>query len=1157
MAFNPTVEQTAAMEEKGAVLVSAAAGSGKTAVLVERVIKMLLNRENPVFANRLLIVTFTNAAAAEMLSRIEARLFCEQEKNPEDELINRQIYLIKSADICTIDSFCILLVRDNFALCGIEPDFKVTDENSLYTVRSEVLSEILSEYLENPSEDFKLLLALAGCRYGEGELARLIDGIYIDSLKKPFSDSYIRSFKAPYDYTFNKDHVWQKYAFSVARKTVGEMKVKVERMAEAALYSEAVAKATVYTEVVSALVNDIEAAVCSGDFNTVFEAVRSAELAKLPPKSGEELKTLKGNVAAGIDKIRYFFSDKEEDISGDIERLSPAVELLISITETYREKLFSRLKEENVFSFDDVEQMAFSLLAAKGENGEIIRTPRADELIDRYDEVLVDEFQDVNDLQNALFELLSDNSRKLFIVGDVKQSIYAFRGSNPDIFLKKKDLYADYKTATGNAKRIFLSSNFRSRKGICDSVNYFFSKIMAGQAGDIVYGEDEKLKPKAEYPENNDTATDFLVIDKVDDDSKDSLVQTEACAICDYIKGVMSGGKLLKDADGGLREPAYGDFCILLATLKNKSGVIADILNKNGIPANVSDGSFFDSTEVSVALSLLHVIDNPQKDVYLLRLLMSPLYNFTAEDMAKIRLMSKNGSLYSALLNFAAEDEKTDKFLFAISEIRKMTYMLTLGEFVAYAFDKTDIINIFSSLPGGAIRAENLMKIMRLATEYSSGLNGSLYGFLKYVETLPESSLKTTVSTDDNCVRIMSIHGSKGLQFPICIVAGLSHKMNKSDSYYRCLYSGDYGIGFNYYDKSITDKRETLSHKILSEENLKRIAQERLRLLYVALTRAEEKLCLVCCLDNAEKALVRAADATDMGLSGIKTDFIMKAQDSAAYILAAAVIHPDAGILRQMANKKIYTSDTESRISVKFIDALDLSSAEGSEIKSPLPDSELADRIKQNMGYKYPFESLSRIPAKTSVSSIANREEIESFAMTDRPAFMEKEGLSAAGRGTATHKVMQYISLDGIPDIESEILRILSENRISETEAAAVDREALKRFFQSDVSKRIRNSETVKREMRFLTELPVSYYGAANDTDDKFILQGAVDLCFVEDGGVVVLDFKTDKVKQAEELKERYSAQLDIYAEACRKIFNLPVKEKIIYSFALSSEMKI
>ena len=801
--------------------------------------------------------------------------------------------------------------------------------------------------------------------------------------------------------------------------------------------------------------------------------------------------------------------------------------------------------------------MAFSLLAKPGENGEIIRTPRAQELISRYDEVLVDEFQDVNDLQNTLFEILSDDSGKLFIVGDVKQSIYAFRGSNPDIFLKKKDLYDDYETANGNAKRIFLSSNFRSRKGICDSVNYFFTKIMTGQAGDIVYEREEMLKPKAEYPENKDTATDFLVIDKVDDESKDTVVETEAYVICDYIKEVMSKGKLLKGEDGSLREVSYGDFCVLLATLKNKSGAIADILNKNGIPANVSDSSFFESTEVVTALSLLHIIDNPQNDVCLLRVLMSPLYNFTAEDMANIRIAGKKVSLYSSLLTFAADNKKAQDFLTSLSELRKMTFMLTVSEFVAYAFDKTDMINIFSSLPGGNLRTENLMQLMRLATEYSSGLKGSLYGFLKYVETLPENAVKSTVSDDKNSVKIMSIHGSKGLQFPICIVAGLSHKMNRLDSYYPCLYSSDYGIGFRFLDKNTGDKKEMLSHRILAEENLKRIAQERLRLLYVALTRAEEKLCLICCLDNAERALTRAAQATDMGLSPISADFIKGAINSAQYMLAAAVIHPDAQILRQVADKKIYTSDTESRISFKFIDAASIKRTESGESETALPDTELADKIKRNIDYKYPFELLSGIPAKTSVSNIANKEEIEDFAMTDRPAFMEKDGLSAAGRGTATHKVMQYIALDRIPDVESEILRILSENRISENEAAAVNRAAIKRFFESDIAKRIINAKTVKREMRFLTELPVSYYSGVAGTDDKFILQGAVDLCFVEDGGVVVLDFKTDKVKRAEELKERYSAQLDIYAEACQKIFGLPVKEKIIYSFALSSEIKI
>lgn len=1158
MAFKPTDEQRAAMEKKGSILVSAAAGSGKTAVLVERVIKMLLDRENPVFANRLLIVTFTNAAAAEMLSRIEARLYEELEKSSEDELVNRQIYLLKSADICTIDSFCIRLVRDNFALCGIEPDFKVTDDNSLYSLRSGVLGEIINGYEENPDEDFRFLLDLAGCRFGEGELLKLIDSVYTDSLKKPFPSAYIASLKAPYFEPFDKNHIWQKYAFSAASETINDAKIAVGRMAEAALYSEAHDKATVYAEVVSNLVSDVEAAVNSGDWDTCFETVHSAGLGKLPAKCGDEMKALKGEISACIDKISRYFSNCEAEVKKDISNTARAVGLLCGIIEIYRERLFTKQKRENVFSFDDVEQLAMSLLVSLDEAGNTVKSGRADELISRYDEVLVDEFQDVNDLQNTLFELLSDNSKKLFIVGDVKQSIYAFRGSNPDIFLKKKDSYGDYLTAgDSKGKKILLSSNFRSRKGICETVNFFFEKIMTSKVGNLVYGEDEMLIPAADYPENGVSDTDFLVIDKVDDDSDDGIVESEAAAISEYIKEVTSSGKILKGENGDLREPDYGDFCILLATLKNKSGIIADILNKNGIPANVIDSGFFDTTEILTALALFHVIDNPQSDVYLARVLMSPLYGFTAEDLAEIRTGRKEMSLFSSLSLYAANSEKAQRFLSEISGIRRMSCLLPISGFVAYTMDKTDMINTFYSLPGGSLRAENLMRFMRLANEYSEGSSGSLFGFLKYVETLPENAVKTSASDDGHSVKIMSIHGSKGLQFPVCIVAGLSHRMNKTDSYNSCLFSSDFGIGFKYYDREKADKSENLAHKILSEENLKRIAQERLRLLYVALTRAEEKLCLVCCLDNAQRTLLRAAAATDMGLGEINANFIKNAQNSADYILAAAILHPDAEILRKTVERKIHISDTKSRISFKFTDAAKQGERENTKIAPITADGKLSLKIRENIGYEYPFAALSSIPAKTSVSMMANRQEAEGFAMSDRPAFMEKSGLSAAGKGTAAHKIMQYIKLDRVPDIDSEIARLLSENRITENEAKAVDRNIIKRFFESDIYRRIAASKDCRREMRFLTEFPVSYYGDTAGRDEKFIVQGAVDLCFAEPDGVVVLDFKTDRVNSPEELKEKYSKQLSIYAVACEKIFSKPVKEKIIYSFSLSKEIPI
>lgn len=1158
MAFNPTPSQTAAIEQKGCVLVSAAAGSGKTAVLVERVIKMLTDRENPVPANRLLIVTFTNAAAAEMLARIESRLYAELEKNPADELISRQKYLIKSADICTIDSFCIRLVRDNFALCGVEPDFRVTDDNSLSAIRSEVLSRIIDGYLLSGNSDFNLLLDLANCKFGEGNLNALIDSVYKSSLKMPFPKEYIEGLKSPYTVPFSSGNIWYDYCFSYADSVIKSIRQSVEKLAEEALFCEASADASNIALSVSGVIASVDEAVKSNDWNTLFNTLSASDIPNSRKKLTDSFKSIRKEICADIDSVREFFYASKEEIEGDIAKLLPAVSLFCRIVEEYSNELFKRLCEENVFSFDDVEQLAMSMLAYRGEDGKIENTPQASEIISRYDEVLVDEFQDVNDLQNTLFEVLSDNAKNLFIVGDVKQSIYSFRGSNPDIFLEKKEKYGDYNTDENTlAKRIFLSDNFRSREGICESVNYFFKNLLKADVGGLVYDDSEKLNYKANFSENGASETDFMVIDKVDDDSDDSAILTEAAAIGDYIKEVMASGNILSDKNGGLRPAQYGDFCILLAALKEKSGVIADALTARGIPAKVNDINFFGSTEITTALALLHVIDNPQSDVYLLSALMSPIYGFTAEDMAKIRIEGKDTSLYSALCRYAASDEKAHNFISVISAFRRMSCMLPVSKFVSYVIDKTDMMNIFYSLPGGELRAENLMLLMRLADEYAGDLGGGLFGFLRYIESLPEDSVRASGSEDERCVKIMSIHRSKGLQFPICIVAGLGLKINRQSCYGACLFEDGYGIGFKYYDRQKGDKTDTLAHRIIRSQKLRKTAQERLRLIYVAMTRAEERLCLVCCQKDAQKSLISAAQASEMGTKEISGKYIMQADNSAKYILAAAIMHPDAGILRNVAETDVKTANTNSRISFRFIDAAKLDTATEQVNSRNTANGDTAEMIKQNISYVYPFEALAGIPAKTSVSKLENSAEIGYFDMCDRPAFMEKGGLSAAGKGTAMHKIMQFIKFNANPDIENEISNLLKEKRITENEAACLDRGALSQFFASDIYKRITSASDVKREMRFLTEVPVSRLLGESVFEDKFIVQGAVDLCFVEADGVVVLDFKTDNVDSLEELKERYSGQLGVYADACEKIFGMPVKERIIYSFKLSGAISV
>lgn len=1163
MAFNPTPEQKSAIETKGNVLVSAAAGSGKTAVLVERVVRLLSDRENPISADRLLIVTFTNAAAAEMRTRIEKRLDSECRANPSDIGLLKQRKLLSSAKICTIDSFCIDLVRENFERAGVSPDFKISEQSSLKAVNERVLAALLNEYYEKGGDDFFGLMDLVGAEYDDGNFSDYILKMYDYSRQLAFPTEWFDSLSAEYNPDcFGGENEWYKYSVNKALKTAEEMR-RVNAAILDALFEEEKAYDT-YAFCFTAASEEearLYDAAKSGDWDEILSVLNSFDLPSIPRASGEKgraAKAARDYILNLTESLKKLFFDGTDGIKKQLADIYGKVLLLSEILNELQKRIFSEYLERNTFTFHNIEHLALKLLCEKTPEG-ILPKAGAEELLSRYDEVMVDEYQDTNDLQDMLFYVLSNRGERLFAVGDVKQSIYGFRGAKPSNFLNKINAAVPVEKAAENEpKKIILGCNFRSRKEICEYINYFFERLMTEKTGDIIYNGDERLIPAASYPDPPQIPVSLEIVTNAGN-SEESL-RAEAEHIADYIRRVMQSGECIRQDENTLRKAKFSDFAILLRNTKAKAAVLAEELRKNGIPVNLSLEGYAETSEVSTFLSLLKIIDNPDSDVELLSVLLSPIFGFTAEEAANIRIKRREGGLYSALV-FSSEngDSRCAKVLKILEKYRILAATLTLPKLITRLLEDTDYLNTVWAREDGERRHGNLLMLISLAEQYSADSRLGIGGFVSFVYRQSENGMKSAaVLSGGDTVKIMSIHASKGLQFPVCIIAGTANSFNDNDSRNSALYSADYGIGFKYYDEIRQEKRTTVAREVILDSGRKITREEELRLLYVAMTRAQDKLHFTAAVGNLENKLKNCF--SELILSEGRPDNIFDGMGSYFdWLIMTSLVHPDGKELRSEGSN-IIPEITESRIAISISEAGEEEKTADISTEPKEPDGELAEKLKENIEYTYPYEKLFEIEAKCSVSALANKAESEKYAFSARPAFMSDGGITAAERGTATHKIIEFIDFNKTEDIEAEIERLYEWQYISEREAKAVSRKKLKAFFDSRLFARIKASPLVKREMRFLTEMPASAVEPSLKAEfdgESIIVQGAVDLCFEENGEIVVVDFKTDRTDNPADLAAAYGEQLSIYAAACEKIFEKKVKQKIIYSFALSEEIEI
>ncbi len=1167
MAFKATPEQEKAINRRGNILVSAAAGSGKTAVLVERVINILKDRERNINADELLIVTFTNAAAAEMRSRIEKRIDEECRLNPNSIELLRQKHLLNNAKICTIDSFCIDLVRENFDKLNIAPDFKISDNASLNEINQRVVYEILNHYIAENNSDFLRLVDLVGGEYDEKNLADLLLKVYEFSRQLPYPEKWYDEVLNNYNNgSFTSENLWYKYAFSKAQTSISDMQKILVNLID--YISNIPDAANLFLPSLEAFAIEVSSLLESAEtynWDVFYNQLSSFTVTSLPTARGsvaayrevkavkEAFKTFKEKTLPTLSKL--FYADFEF-VNGQFGYLYPCIKIFVDILHELDDTIYNEYNAQSLFTFHNIEHLALQLLCQEDENGNIVVSEDGKDLLEQYKEVMVDEYQDTNNLQDYLFRVLSNFEQKLFVVGDVKQSIYAFRGANPENFLSKKQRYISVDNADETmAQKIILANNFRTKAEVCEFINYFFEMFMTNKTGSINYDAEERLIPTAKFPEVNSPAVSYSIID-----CKEKAWVLEARRIAEYIRETMAQGKVIKDGENDLRVAKFGDFTILLRALTNAPYIINE-LKAQGIPVDISLSAFAENREISTILSLLRVIDNPDSDIELLTLLFSPIFAFSTDEIAEIRANKKDGSLYSAILKAQNDNNlKAIDFITKLEKFRLYAVSLKLPELITKLFIETEFLNIISAFDDGENRKNNLLVLVEIAEQFSQNGGANLTRFVEYVNRLSDSVSKSATATNKNAVKIMTIHGSKGLQFPVCILAGTDSRFNDEDAKHSSAYSVKYGLGFKYFNEDLKMPVTTVAREAIIDSTKSVALQDELRLLYVALTRTQDKLLIISSFKNFENTLEKYKNRLIMHGCEISKAFFSGTSSFTDWLIPSLLLHPDGTVLRE-AGDMLNICETNSKVNISVISG-DALSSNISEIVTDFSfeNEDVTAQIINNTGFVYPFNDILKLRSKTSVSALANKAESDKFAFSQRPAFMSKSNMTATDKGTAMHRVMQYFDFSKYDDIDAEIERLYEWQFISENEYNSLDRKALAQFFQSEIFTRIKNADRIEREMRFLTEVPATTIDNSLDNrfeSEKIIIQGAVDTLIIEKDGIVILDFKTDRVDEPYDLTEAYGMQLSIYALAAEKIFKIPVKEKLIYSFHLGKTIKV
>lgn len=1167
-----TDDQLCAIEARGhTVLVSAAAGSGKTAVLTERAIQRMLDEHDPIEADRLLVVTFTRAAAQEMKQRMMQKLIEHIAQNPMDIAARRQRQLLDRAIIGTIDSLCLNLLRENWQKIGLPAAFRVGDSQELEAMREEAVGAALeAAYANRDDEAFGDLTELLSQRRGDQSLAGTILKVLDFARTHPFYREWLdEKLKTYENFSDPAQSVWGKILMQYALETVERCKIDNEVAVaelgdepEFANYFPAFsADAKFFTMLLSSLERN--------DWDNAVDVVRgySAIGLKAVSRSAsaerkEQLKRLRGRNKKIIEKLQTkVLTANLSEFSQDVFDLLPKLRRLFELVKDTDSRLFDHKCAVGIFEFSDLEQFAASLLMEHDENGNDKKTPLAQELSIHFGEIMVDEYQDVNAVQDMIINALS-NGKNLFLVGDVKQSIYRFRQAQPEIFLRRSDEYRSNREPT-RPSLITLRGNFRSRIEVTEAINRIFTPLFSKRVGDLVYDDSHNLEALASYPHEQNAGVQFHLLEQGTLKAVEAA-EAEAFYVANEIKRMLDDGAQVTES-GILRTAQPSDIAILLRSPKAHAEVYRRALEHVGIEAFAAlESGFLSSTEIMAVLNLLRALDNPTRDIELIGAMMSPMFGFTDDELSQIRLLSPSGHFFTALKKAAAQYEHAREFLEDFEQLRCRSLTISASELITEAVELTGFDLLCRAEKGGRQRFANLHLLAQYAEQYHQNGHRGLAAFLKIIDqvTLKGNDLAPAyVGEQRNAVVITSIHKSKGLEWPIVFLcdAGRDHSFFRNDLINPTILHSDLGFACVRRDHEQKKQFATVPLEAVRIESARAMLSEELRILYVATTRAKERLIITAAM---KKALQKAEELSPDGIT-IAPAQVRECKNYAEWLLMALGCYGDVAqsfrLGSSLAKINLHFDFLENKEEPK-------SPEDEQQLKLQLDDSPafslnnvLAETIRHRLEFKYPFAEATSTPAKLAVSQITHPNSDE-YRFSQKPSFAEENRAAGNERGTAVHAFMQFCDYTAASQNSSdELERLKRDGILTERQCKLVDLPKIELFFKSKLAKRIFAAREVMREFAFMVSAAECKTACelATPNGEAPMLQGIADCIIIENDHAVVIDYKTDRVKNVETLCERYSLQLKLYREMLGSVLPVPVTECIIWSFELGCQLDV